>query len=64
MDFKILLICVLLVIVGIMLMVKNKFYKHPANDMSFPAELKLFLSGVLLSLIGIYGIVSEILKII
>lgn len=62
MDFKILSICLLFFIVGIILIIKNKFYKHNSNDMLFPAELKLFLCGVILVLIGIYGIINEILK--
>lgn len=45
-------------------MIKHKFYKYDTSDMLFATKLKVFLSGLLFSLIGLYGIINEILKII
>lgn len=43
-------------------MLNYKFYKHSPDDMSFATELKVFLGGLLFSLIGVYGIIDNILK--
>ncbi len=64
MDIKIFVLCVLFIFVGIILMVKNKFYKHRSDDMLFPAELRMFLGGVLLILLGGYGVIAELIKVL
>lgn len=45
-------------------MVRNKFYKYDSDDMLFATKLNVFLGGVLFSFIGVYGVISEILKLI
>ncbi len=64
MDAKLFVISIVCVIIGAIIMIKHKFYKYDTNDMLFATKLKIFLSGLLFSLIGLYGIVSEVLKII
>jgi hypothetical protein len=49
-------------ILGGLIMRKNKFYKHDISDMLFATKLSVFLSGSLFSLIGLWGIISEIRK--
>ena len=61
MDIKGIIICILFLVVGIILMWNNRFYRRSSTTMLFPAELKLFLSGLILSLIGGWGIVVAIL---
>jgi hypothetical protein len=64
MDANFFVIGIVFLIIGVIIMTKNKFYKYDTNDMLFATKLKVFLSGFLFSLIGLYGIVSEGLKII
>ena len=64
MDAKLFLFSLLFIIIGIIIMTKYKFYKYPSDDMSFATELKVFLGGLLFCLIGVYGIIDQILKII
>lgn len=61
MDIKITLSCVVLFIVGIVVMVTHKFYRYNASDMLFATKLKVFLGGLLSSLVGAYGLVKAIL---
>lgn len=62
MDIKLFLICILSLVIGIIIMSKNKFFKYETDDMLFATKLKVFLGGLLFCLIGIYGLISEILK--
>lgn len=64
MDSKLFVISIVCVIIGVVIMIKHKFYRYDTSDMLFATKLKVFLSGLLFSLIGLYGIVSEILKMI
>ncbi len=64
MDIKLLLLSILFFIIGIIIIIKYKFYKYPSDDMSFATELKVFLGGLLFCLIGVFGIINQILKII
>jgi hypothetical protein len=45
-------------LVGVVICLKNKFYKYDADDMLFATKLKMFLSGSLFIMIGIFGFVS------
>ena len=62
MDIKLFMISIICVIIGVIIMIKHKFYKYDTSDMLFATKFKIFLSGLLFSLIGLYGLVSEILK--
>jgi hypothetical protein len=62
MDIKLLLACIFFLFIGIIIMIKNKFYKHPSDDMLFATEFKIFSSGLLFCFIGICGIIDQILK--
>ena len=62
MNYERALWCVISIAVGILLMLKNKFYRHNSDNMLFPAELKVFLGGFLLCLLGLYGLVAEVIK--
>jgi hypothetical protein len=57
-DIFMLLFSALAVTVGMSIMWSNKFYKHPSTDMLFAAKFKMFSSGLLLLLIGAYGLIS------
>jgi uncharacterized membrane protein YhfC len=58
------LIALLCIPIGIFFMVKNKFWKYDSSDMLSAASLKLFLGGLLFLLIGIYGLVDGIIKLV
>lgn len=45
-------------LVGVVICLKNKFYKLDTDDMIFTAKLKIFLSGLLFIMIGMFGFVS------
>jgi hypothetical protein len=63
MDIKLLILSIIFVFIGIITMINNKFYKYESSDMLFATKLKVFLSGLLFSLIGLYGIVSQFFNI-
>ncbi len=50
------LVFLLFFIVGLIIMFKHKFYHYSTNDMLFATKFKIFLSGLLASLIGVYGL--------
>lgn len=62
MDIKLFLLSVICIIVGIIVMIKHKFYKYPVNDMLFATKLGVFLGGFLFVVIGGFGVVTEVLK--
>ncbi|SDG90632.1 hypothetical protein SAMN04488062_10342 [Flavobacterium omnivorum] len=45
-------------LVGVVICLKNKFYKLDTDDMIFTAKLKIFLSGLLFIMTGMFGFVS------
>ncbi len=56
------LLGIVFIVAGVIIMIRNKFYKTSTKTMLFPAEIKLFMSGLILFLMGIYVLISEILK--
>ena len=62
MDYKLFLASVFFVIIGVVIMRRNRFYKYEADDMLFATKFKFFLSGVLFLLLGFYGVFSELAK--
>jgi|GEM_PF-1468246 len=57
-DIFIVLFSFLAIIVGFFIIRSNEFYKVPRTDMLFAIKLKMFLSALLLLLIGVYGLIS------
>ncbi len=64
MDFRLFSLSLVILIVGIITMIKNKFNNYDFFDMLFSIKLRMFLCGLLLSLLGLCGIISEILKLL
>ena len=64
MDIKLLLISILFFVIGIIIMIKNKFFKYHSSDMLFASKLKIFLSGLLFLLIGLYGLFCELVNLL
>jgi hypothetical protein len=62
MDTVVLLLSILFIIIGIIIMLRNKFYKYDTSSMLFPATLKVFMSGLIFFIIGFYGFVYEMSK--
>ena len=62
MDIKLFLISIRSIVVGIMVMVRHKFYKYKTDDMLFATGFRVFTGGLLLSLVGCYILVSVLLK--
>jgi hypothetical protein len=47
MDYKVFLASVFFIIIGVVIMRRNRFYKYEADDMLFATKFKVFLRGVL-----------------
>jgi hypothetical protein len=45
-------------LVGVFICIKNKFYTYDADDMYFATKLKIFLSGLLFIMTGIFAFIS------
>jgi hypothetical protein len=45
-------------LVGVVICMKNKFYRYDTDDMSFATTLKVFLSGLLFIMVGIIAFIS------
>lgn len=63
MEMTLFLLGIFFIITGVILMIRNKFYKTSNKTMLFPAEIKLFLLGLILVLMGVYIFLSELLKV-
>lgn len=64
MDIKLTILSVMFIVLGVVIMVRHKFYKYDTSDMLFATKLKVFLSGLLFCLIGTYGLIDGIIKLI
>ena len=64
MEMTLFLLSIVFIIAGVILMIRNKFYNTSTKTMLFPAEIKLFLSGLILVLMGVYIFISELLKVL
>jgi len=64
MDIKGFLLCLILLIVGIIVMLRNRFYKNESDGFLYVSELKLFLGGLLATLIGAAGLIDAIIKLL
>lgn len=62
MDCKLFLASVFSGIIGVVIMRRNRFYKYEADDMLFATKFKVFLSGILFLLLGLFGVFSELSK--
>lgn len=62
MDVQILLIGVLCIVVGLMMMIRSKFYKYKTSDMLFAAKLNTFIPSAFLVLLGILCLGHELKK--
>lgn len=62
MDITLFSIGFVTMIIGIILMIRNRFYKHKSSDMLFVAELKIFLGGLILTGMGIAILINELNK--
>ena len=63
MDTKLILISGAAILFGVLLMKKYKFYRHSSDDMSFTTELRVFIGGLLLFLIGVIGTLESLFHI-
>lgn len=54
--------CLIFIPLGILIMIRHKFYKYDPSDMLFATKLNVFLGGLLFCLIGIYVLVDGIIK--
>lgn len=63
MNIELFLLSLIFIIIGIIIMVKHKFYRFNSSDMLFASKFKIFLSGLLFTLVGLYGFIQEIFKI-
>jgi len=61
-DIKIFILSIVLIIVGVWIMLNHKFWKYDTSDWLFVTKLRVFLGGFILCLIGLWGIITIILK--
>lgn len=64
MEIELILVFVSFLILGILAMLRNKFYKYEPSDMLFATNFGMFLAGLLAAFVGIYGLVKVVLEII
>lgn len=50
--------------VGVIMMIKHKFYKYKTSDMLFVTKLRVFLGSAVLALFGILIVINELKKLI
>jgi len=62
MNVRILLIGVLCIVIGLMMMMRSKFYKYETSDMLFGAKLNTFIPSAFLVLLGIVCLGHELKK--
>ncbi len=62
MDITLFSIGFVTLMIGIILMIRNRFYKHKSSDILFVAELKIFLGGLILTGMGIAILINELNK--
>ena len=64
MEITLFLFSILFIVAGVILIIRNKFYNTSTKTMLFAAEIKLFILGLILVLMGFYILVNELLKVI
>ena len=62
MNLKYFLIGIGCIVLGIILIIKNEFYKYPKNDMLYATKLKILIGSVLLTIMGIYIVINELIN--
>ena len=64
MNIQFFIVGVISVLLGMVIMLKNKFYRYKTNDMLFVTKLRVFLGSAVLVLFGILIMINEIRKVI
>lgn len=64
MEMTLFLFSIIFIVIGVILIIRNKFYNTSTKTMLFAAEIKLFILGLILVLMGFYILVNEFLKVI
>lgn len=64
MDVKYIILGILFVVIGLVIMLKHKFYKYKTDDMLFATKFKVFFSGIIACFIGFYFLINEIVKLL
>ena len=61
MNIELLLLSIIFIIIGLVIMITNKFYNYKTSDMLFAVNLRIFIGGLIFFLMGVYGIINEFL---
>lgn len=64
MNIQFFCVGVLSLAIGLVMMMKSKFWKYETGDMMFAAKLRSFLGFVLVALFGILILINELKKIV
>ncbi|RDV13374.1 hypothetical protein DXT99_20360 [Pontibacter diazotrophicus] len=64
MDIVLTILCVFSILLGIMIIVRHKFYKYDMSDMLFVTKLKSFILGLIFIMVGLYGLLDGIAKLL
>jgi len=64
MNVKYIILGVLFVVIGLVIMLRHKFYKYKTDDMLFATKFKVFFSGIIACFIGLYFLIHEIAKLL
>lgn len=62
MEYEVLLIALCCIIIGLILIINNKFYKSKERDFLWAANSNLFLSSIIMLLLGIFILIYELSK--
>jgi hypothetical protein len=62
MDTVVLLLSVVFIAVGLIIMVRHRFYKYDMGSVFFATKIKVFTGGLIFFLMGSYALVSELSK--
>lgn len=64
MNITFLAIGVISLLIGVVMMIKHKFYKYKTSDMLFATKLRVFLGSAVLVLFGVLIVVNELKKLL
>ena len=63
MNISFLVVGVISLVLGIVMMIKHKFYKYKTSDMLFATKLRVFSSSAVLALFGLLVLYYELKKV-
>lgn len=63
MNITFFIVGIVSVILGVILMIKHKFYKYKTSDMMFFSKFRVFSGSAILALFGLLILINELKKV-